>query len=113
MDVALTALPPTGGQLSDVVEELHSREDCRISTLTFTHRQIDATFPCRVDGEVIPGIRMPHHAGAGVGRQYPLQPALRCVTAVGHNDHSGVDRVSDAHSTAMVNRDPAGTTGGI
>ena len=50
---------------------------------------------------VVAGVGMPHHAGAGIGRQHPLEPLGRIGAAVGEDDHAGVDRVADPDAAAV------------
>ena len=62
---------------------------------------------------VVAGVGVAHDAGAGIGRQHPLEPPVARVGAVGHHHHAGVDRVADADAAAVVQRDPARPAGGV
>ena len=56
------------------------------------------------------GNRRPRGArpDARVAREHALQLLVRFARAVGHDDHSGVQRVADADAAAMMDRDPRG-----
>ena len=60
----------------------------------------------RLERLVVARVRVPHDAGARVGREHPLEPLGRGVGAVGHHDHARVDRVADADAAAVVHAHP-------
>ena len=73
---------------------------------TGNHRHVDATLARRGDGFGIPGVRVPDDPNAGIAREHALQLLVRFARAVGHDDHSGVQRVADADAAAVMDRRP-------
>ena len=51
---------------------------------------------------------MPGDADAGIVGQHALEAHSHLVGAVGDDHLTGVERVADAHASAVVERDPGG-----
>src|SRR5215211_7419424 len=77
------------------------------SRCSVDHREIDATCVRRLDGKIVPRVRVAHHARAGVRSEHTLKSAVGLWSSVSYRDHSGMNRIPDAHTSAMMNRNPA------
>ena len=58
------------------------------------------------------GIRVPDHADSGVVGEHPLEADGHLGRAVGDDHLARVQRVSDAHASAVMERHPARSRGG-
>lgn len=58
--------------------------------------------PGYLSGLLITGIGMTDHAQSGIIMQYAAQSLIRLRGTICHDDHAGVDRITHAYATAMM-----------
>jgi hypothetical protein len=58
-------------------------------------------------------IRVTNHAQARVAGEHAFEAPLGFVGAIGHHYHSGMLRITDADTSAVVDGDPGGAGGGV
>src|SRR5258708_20233352 len=69
-------------------------------------RQVELVRPRAIDGEVVGGMGVSHHAGGGIVPQHAAD-ALGCLwCAITDNHHAGVLRKAHADAAAVVQRHP-------
>src|SRR6476469_1591321 len=64
------------------------------------HRQIKALLARAVDGDLVAGVSVAHHAGSGVVPQHPLESPCGVVRAVGDDHHSRMLRIAHTDTAA-------------
>ena len=76
---------------------------------------LEAPFPFTgtLDCFGVPGVRVAHDPRPGVGCEHPLETGLRVRCSVSHDDHAGMDGVTDAHTAPVVNGHPGRTRGRV
>src|SRR6202008_3023114 len=74
--------------------------------LCVEHRRAHAMLPRLLNRLFVSGVDVTDDAHPRIGRQYALQPARRVMSPVGDHDHSGVQRIADAHAASVMDRDP-------
>ena len=67
------------------------------------HRNIDVVRGGELDGSRITCIDVPKNAHSRIAGENALQAALGIVAPIGHDNHAGVLRKTDADATAVVN----------
>src|SRR5690349_11249794 len=74
------------------------------------HRERDPLLRGRVERTLVAGVRMTCDTDPGIVRQHALEPLAHLRRAVGYDDLARVQRVSDAHTAAVVERHPTRAT---
>src|SRR5690606_32947009 len=54
------------------------------------HRQLEALLPRALPGDLVPGIGVAHHAGAGIIPEHASDAPVRFFAAVAHDHHAAV-----------------------
>ena len=65
------------------------------------------------DCDVVPGVCVANDTHTGIGREDTTEALARVVAAVGHDDHSGMKTIADAHAAAVMEAYPMGACGGV
>ena len=66
-----------------------------------------------VDGADVTSVGMTQNAHARIARQDALEPSLRTLSSISDHHHSGVLRVADADTAAVVNGNPRRASGRV
>jgi hypothetical protein len=69
--------------------------------------------PCYFQRLVIARIGMTHDPGSRIGRQHALQASFGRIRASRYRHHSGMNRVADPDTAAVMDRHPARAARGI
>src|SRR5713226_8556050 len=69
-------------------------------------RKVDPVPSREFDRVRIPRVGVAHHTGPGVRREHAPELLAAERRAIRDGDHAGVDRVSDADASAVMDRDP-------
>src|ERR1051326_5204303 len=77
------------------------------------HRYVDPAVVGNLDGALVAGVGVAHHAATGIVGQDALQLPRRLFGAVRDHDHAGVDGAADADAAAVVDADPRGAAGRV
>ncbi len=77
------------------------------------HRDPNAALAGDLERSLVARIGMADDAHPRIGRQHPLQAGGGRIGPVGHDDHPRVQRVPDAHATAVVDADPGRPRGRV
>src|SRR5208337_2952021 len=78
-----------------------------------THHCLYSCLPRESDGFFIACVHVAGYADAWIVGQHAIQPPGHFRSAIGHGHLSGVERVADAASSAVMERDPACPRGGV
>src|SRR5262245_29617764 len=76
-------------------------------------RQVESVFAGAVDGDVVAGVGMAHHARGGIVPQHALDASGGVGRAVADDHHAGVLGEADADAAAVVQRHPGGPGGTV